>query len=618
MTDALPETSTTGQDRYSCLDYTAFYAGDELKLFETWATGARQVLPAISEQLLKACDRFRTPEEHARVICQEPPFQEVPVEAVRDLVAGLVAVGLLVPYADLVPRLGQRTGPHQAPTISTVGILTCNRPDALRRVVSTTAENAATHGRQVQFVIVDDSDAEQQGANLAVLHNLIERSGLNVWYAGPTEKAAFARDLASHCDVPLSTVNVALTRPEGWTAAPGANRNALLLHTVGEALLSLDDDMVCKLARLPAGDDGLGLTSLADPMQFWHYPSREATLLANPFVEDDFLALHESLLGRNVGRLAAERAADQPFDLDAIGSTFLRRLEPDGGQVTLTMAGILGDTGQAGALSFYLSEGPSRDRLLRAEGGFRAAMASRQVARGVLRRTVSEGGFCMGGNLGLDNRGLLPPFQTAGRSEDDGFAALVRRTVPGSFVGYLPRTIMHDPVVARRASTDNFDDAASELGVSEAMQRLLDGHPEPPSRSTTRRRQQSIGQYLVELAAVTPIEIEEHLHDILLGRCAADAALVEKARRRQAHLPEPEPWLPDLEQYQEVLRANMERSQPVTIVERPNDTPEAARAAFQAYLREFGHLLCAWPDLVEGARELRQRGRRLARQLTSR
>jgi hypothetical protein len=600
--------------RYRCLDYTAYYAGNDFQLIGSDVTGVRQVLPSISVPLLKACDRFRTLDEHARVICQVEPFREVPVEAVRELLFGLVSMGLLISHEDLAERLGQIVGPEAPPTISVVGVLTCNRPSALRRVASTTLENASRHGRRVELVVVDDSDEEHQQANLAVLHELKDRYGIDVWYAGRAEKAAFARALAEHCAIPLATLNVALTRPAGWPAAPGANRNAMLLHTVGDALLSLDDDMVCTVAQVPGCDDGLALSSIDDPTEFWYFPDPEATLRASALVDEDFLGLHESLLGRNVGKLAAERRPDLPFDLNTIETHFLKNLEPDGGQVTYTMAGILGDTGMGGALALYFSEGPSLDRLLQAEGGYRAALSSRQVARGVARRTVSDASFCMAGNLGLDNRVLLPPFPTIGRGEDDLFGTLVRRCIPGSHIGFLPRTILHDPIVARNSPHDNFDDVVGQIGVPDAMQSLIDFHPGPLGRSTARRRHISMGEYLIDLGSLPTAAIGERLRDLRLSRTSADATLIEKSRRAQRPS-NPETWLADLEQYQAALLSILELDPPVTLIERGDDPPEVALTAFAEYMRDFGRLLCAWPDLVEGARELRQQGRRLGRRL---
>src|SRR5262249_53283405 len=161
----------------------------------------------------------------------------------------------------------------------------------------------------------------------AALAELKQRFGFDVWYAGPDEKARYARQLAEHCDVPLDVVQAAVQQPVGWPGAPGANRNVLLLHTAGEAFLSLDDDMGCRLGRLPAGAEGLSLTSSGDPTEWWFYASPKAALAAIPPVDEDLLALHESLLGTNVGRLASAWRGSGHLDLNELSNNFLDNMQ---------------------------------------------------------------------------------------------------------------------------------------------------------------------------------------------------------------------------------------------------------------------------------------------------
>jgi hypothetical protein len=608
------DTRTDQPERYRCLDYTAYYAGDDFKLFESPVTGARHVLPAISEQLLKPGDRFRTLDEHASIICLAPPFREVPVEAIRELLAGLASADLLISHRDLAARCAQLIGDHHPARIGVVGIPTCNRPGGLQRVVTSAIENARRHDRQVVIAVADDSDETHESENLAVLAELGATYGTEIWHAGPREKAAFAQHLADQSGVPLATVNIALCHAPGWPGAPGANRNALLLHAIGEAFLTLDDDMDLRVARLPEDDDGLALTSSGDPTQSWFYPSPAATLAATRFVDEDFVGLHESLLGFNVGRLAAERMGDRPLDLDRLSSHFLANLVPDGGAVTYTMAGVLGDSGLKESLPFFFADGPSLERLLSAKGGHRGAMASRQMARGVLRTTVSDSEFCMGANIGLDNRGLLPPFQTAARNEDGIFSVLVRGCIPSSFIGFLPRTVLHDPVVPRQFPVDRFQETVGVLEAADAIQHLIWSWPQPPGRSTTRRRLVSLGSFLIELGELEAVEFETRLRQIWLTLCSSEAAYIEKALRQQGP-GEPTDWSTDLRRYLDTLIERLESDAPVSLRELEGRPPEEARGDLQRYLRDFGGLLCAWPDLVEAARDLRCRGIRLGRRV---
>src|SRR5690349_8605652 len=104
--------------RYRCLEYTAYYAGDDFKLFESSVTDARHVLPAISEQLLKSDRGFKTLDEQAALICQAEPFREVPVDMVRELLVGLASSDLLVSHQDLTARCTRIVGEHNRATLN--------------------------------------------------------------------------------------------------------------------------------------------------------------------------------------------------------------------------------------------------------------------------------------------------------------------------------------------------------------------------------------------------------------------------------------------------------------------------------------------------------------------
>jgi hypothetical protein len=239
-------------------------------------------------------------------------------------------------------------------------------------------------------------------------------------------------------------------------------------------------------------------------------------------------------------------------------------------------------------------------------------MASRQIARGVQRTTVGDDDFCIGMNIGLDNRMLLPPFQTAARNEDGTFAVLVRLCIPGSFIGFLPSAIFHDPVVRRTFDVEHFEETIGVLQAADALQHLIASWPAPPTRSTPRHRLVSLGSFLVELGLLPAVEFEERLRHVWLMLCSSEAAYIERALRQHGNRP-PEAWSADLRRYLDTLIQRLEADGPVAPRELLGHAPEAARGALQRFLADFGRLLSAWPDLVDAATLLRDRGVRLGR-----
>ena len=64
--------------------------------------------------------------------------------------------------------------------------------------------------------------------------------------------------------------------------------------------------------------------------------------------------------------------------------------------------------------------------------------------RVVTRPTITDSGYCMALNLGLDNRHLLPPFLPVQRNQDGVFAAVL--TLCGSgCTGFLPWMVLRAP-----------------------------------------------------------------------------------------------------------------------------------------------------------------------------
>ena len=59
--------------------------------------------------------------------------------------------------------------------------------------------------------------------------------------------------------------------------------------------LLVDDDTLCRLARVPGAGDGLALSSADDPTEFHFFDSEAAALSAAPFAEaEEFLAANKA------------------------------------------------------------------------------------------------------------------------------------------------------------------------------------------------------------------------------------------------------------------------------------------------------------------------------------
>src|SRR5262249_29491360 len=154
-------------------------------------------------------------------------------------------------------------------------------------------------------------------------------------------------------------IRFALFGDERCNVSVGANRNCLLLDTLGSLAFSADDDTLCRSAVAPDHEDTALVSSSYDPTEFRFFADRASALDSMTFAAADFLAAHEALLGRAVA--------------DVTGC-------PDsGGRVALTMPGLAGDSGMGSSRYYLALTGASRERLLASEETYRSALRTRAV-----------------------------------------------------------------------------------------------------------------------------------------------------------------------------------------------------------------------------------------------
>jgi hypothetical protein len=113
-------------------------------------------------------------------------------------------VGSGIPHT--ATRATEAVARSRAEAISSAVVHTCDRPDALRRAVSSYLENFRTHGRAPDLVVMDDSGApEIRRANREVLQQFRSTSTSRLVYAGRDEKSRFAwlrASCTSACSAP--------------------------------------------------------------------------------------------------------------------------------------------------------------------------------------------------------------------------------------------------------------------------------------------------------------------------------------------------------------------------------------------------------------------------------
>jgi hypothetical protein len=485
---------------------------------------------------------------------------------------------------------------------------TAARPESLARCLDSYVDNAARFGRRdLRVVVVDGAVASApRAATQAVLARLQARTGSEVAYAGVEEKLRFAKRLVDTKAVPADVVKFGLFGlPGAGVVTIGANRNAALLATAGEGVLSVDDDTLCNVGTPPAVEPGIDVTraepySSSHPWELWTAgTTSEADGAA--VGEVDLLGGHERVLGRPVADCLAQGGqAGGGGEVDPAA------------RVLVTSNSLVGDCGWGSPTHYLFVTGRSLERLTGSDETYRVARRSRWVLRGVRRLTLCQGAEnLMTTFYGLDNRTAVAPFLPVARGSDYVFGTTLSECRPAVHVGHLPWTLEHRPQEARAFWEGEVLRSVSGFSLDVMISILLRASCRAlPASSSGVERLYAVGQVL-EHESAAPRFGE-------WAAAALAAGWVELSARLQRRLATAERtgslWASDLACYLERGSAALASvSAPVDLLHGRRE--EEAAALFREIVSNFGRLLQWWPEMVDVSLRLSSDGATLVRRL---
>lgn len=586
-------------------DLSRYQGGDNHDLVYSPSSRSTHLVPPLKIKLLQGCHEFKTLDEHAAQLCVDFNFGPLHLPAVRQHLNELADAGLLVAYDALKTAITSPKPLPSPPKISSLGVPTRNRPDGLKRCLESYAECAKLYDRDnLEFFIVDQSDQPQyQRENQEVLGQLKARYGIDCAYFGRTQVEQFALELAKHADVPADVIDFGILNPENMPLTLGISRNFMLLNTIGELTMQVDDDTICRVAPCLDLKQETTVTSQYDPTQFWFLSRDEVDTLGGGFTNEDFFALHEQLLGKSISSFFQDGTSPNI----EIGADFLRRMEHNGGQIAFTSVGVGGESGMDGAYYFLVMEEKSRKRLMTSEAAYRFALNYHQVKRSVPNATISSGSLIPGHDHGFDNRQALPPFFPVLRGEDLPWGDLLCLMPEGGFIGYLPWHILHKPTAQRVYSTEHLHRRVSRLRSCDVFRMLVQIYNMSRDRSAVKSIN-ALGQSLEEWGSAPLADFEEMLRHSLIRRTSLTIMKMEAELKKYGAAPNY--WAADLQQCLDVLRKAVPEDCYIVGVDLVDVYGlEQARIIQQRLVRRYGQLLQSWTAIREVAKSLSARHR---------
>ncbi len=344
--------------------------------------------------------------------------------------------------------------------ITVMGIPTCNRPDFLKRCLSSFTDHFNQHGRIPDIIVIDDSrylpnsnsssgrvhDYKNQQRNQAVLGELNEQYSGNIYYMDKKRRAIFAKAVAQKAQVEPEVLEFALMGYPGCTRSEGGARNAFLLLTKGRLAMQTDDDTICRIAQPPDIQSGLTLTSSPSSDDYWFFQSYDDAAKTVDFLDTDFLSIHESFLGKKPSSTITKFLnKNSDINIEKMQPSFLHGIASDSARVLMTSLGPIGDGCLFTDLYRLFLEGESFQRLVESDEDYPWHLSTRQVIRSATQPVISDFNRCIGMNFAIDNRTFLPPNMSAQLGCEGTFGHLMKMCFPHAFAGTLPYLLSHRP-----------------------------------------------------------------------------------------------------------------------------------------------------------------------------
>lgn len=533
-------------------------------------------LSLLDVALMSDCTMFDTRAAHVARVAARTGASTASVALAFD---GLLARRLLL---EPLQFLGPPQAPIEPVPEPVLALRTCNRPQLLKRLLTSLATDAARWDVRRRVLVCDDAaEPELAARNRAIAQEAGANARLIVHYFGPDERARALPQLQAQCSgAEREVLAELLTRTPGAIATGARNWNWILLLTAGGSVSMLDDDYVFPLQRMPghAGSIDLAARSLAEA----RYAERVEALGLEPLDADPY-AIARSVLGQSPATLvtAGGTVAPAPGTFDASELTHLRSQQ----RLIAASVGHHGAFGYDSTQYLSITDAASLADLWRAPYDHQRLEGECMVwalRRLRLPRQIVATPFL------VDNRALTPCVGTRGRIDDGVFLALLRAVVPDAAFAMLPMSVGHFPGEVRHRLA-NSEGALHHYSNALLVYWLTAVANTARGRDRTLRLR-AIGALTAERAGASARALADDVVALRSEAIADFAARLERTLRENPQAPAP--WRAYAER---MLEANL----------RALHGAEAGAqelAQYRASLEQLGGAVALWPRLWQHAR----------------
>jgi len=548
------------------------------------------------------CGPFRTIDAHLeRILAAMPPLRDNPEDA-RNILKSIREAGFLEPAEAAWQRLCIDVTPHES-TPARVFILTCDRPEALKRLLDNLCGRPIDPAIESLWVIDDSKRAKSLGHNAEVIGAIRGQIPVPVHHVDTAMHQAINDHLLTLAPQHKTGLSFLLDT-DRWSGMPtyGRARNVSLLLSVGFRALVLDDDILLQAIAPPCATRALKLDS-ARGREAAFYNSRDALAQHALDTHHDPLTQILGNVGQSLGNLMLDSLAG-PAELAGWDGELLSRYSAQS-PVLLNQCGSWGDPGTGDASWIFFLPEQSIKSLISSEQPLEHLLAARANWMGYRGPTLSAYGS-LSQLTGFDHRTLLPPYFPAGRGEDALFGIMLQRVQPNSLVLTEGWAIRHEPLDNRANRGD-----LKPLSVKPSMSTLADWlgrEPEEEKGLTPAHRLLSVSDDIKKLA-----QMEIHALERLVGEKIASKRISLLARCTE-HLEQlsgmdasanATSWSEFLSQSQTGLIEALQSPEPAPAESLFEGDSMTTEASVREMGNQFADALSAWPEICETSKTFR-------------
>jgi hypothetical protein len=564
------------------------HTGGTLLISKT--TGTTFPVTQAQSMALWNCRNFHTLDEHARRL-----EGSLPGEA-NGLLNALKDAGLLTSAQDAHAQLSHDSGEAAKPAPTRVFIITCDRPEAVERLLDSMMRNAQLSRHEELFLIDDSRQAENAELNRELASKFSLSSPRFMHYVGAEEQARLMAILAGELPEHQEAIEFLMDRQRWQTFKTyGLSRNLCLLMSVGYRCIVLDDDVLCQALQSPQAINSLDLSG--GSTQTYFYSSIEEWQQDFVVAEDDPLIAHACWLGASFSTLLENLNVAGPALLENASAELVFSSSADS-RVLVTECGTLGDPGTVGNRWMMNLPAAAVERVLASPGGLQAAFTNRQCWKG--RNTLGLAKVAsMSQVTGMDNSVLLPPYFPAFRGEDLLFGRLLNAIHPDSLALTYNWSIPHLPLEQRKDSGQG-DATAAKGGIALLVDYLF-RHVNMDTGTSPTAKLELIAAKLDELATLSN-DCLRVLFKTELARVQTTLWAVVDSQIATTGELAPQ-WKDYLERTrQEIISSLQHSSSMQEMPEIPEKLDEETIiGAVRSGATGFAAVLRAWPDIREAA-----------------